>query len=76
MRDGVGVQADHYPSRVPLVLRAPSACPFHKEDGDPTSKDNRDRMVDLRPVTPLSPSMTLGAYGIGMSLLGYESIWL
>lgn len=33
-------------------------------------------MVDLRPVTPLSPSMTLGAYSIGMSLLEYGSIQL
>lgn len=33
-------------------------------------------MVDLRPVTPLSPSMMLRAYSIGMSLLGYGSIWL
>lgn len=50
-----GAQADHYPSLVPSVLRAPSARPVHTEHGDPTSKDNRDRMVDLRPVTPLSP---------------------
>lgn len=85
LRDGRGVPTNHYLSRVPLVLRGPSAHPFHKENGgphlkclwnSPTSRSNRDRMVDLRPVTPLSPSTTLRVYSIGMSLLGYGSIQL
>lgn len=85
LRDGRGVPANHYLSPVPLVLRIPSAHHLTKRTviphlkylwNSPTSKNNRDRMVDLRPVTPLSPSMTLGAYSIGMSLLEYGSIQL
>lgn len=38
LRDGRGVPANHYLSRVPLVLRIPSAHPSHKENGDPTLK--------------------------------------